>query len=140
MIRPSEFIHPEDAAALRQLESIWHSCSGECKRVLSGHTGSVNSAVYSSDGIYIVKASDVNTIKVWNVKELREVYFMEFPYPYGGQCATFSPNGRTIAVSGWDENINLIDFPPLQELIDQTRARFENSPLTPEERRQYYLE
>ena len=39
-----------------------------------------------------------------------------------------------------DGIITIIDFPPLQELIDETRERFKDNPLTPEERRQYYLE
>ena len=36
--------------------------------------------------------------------------------------------------------IRQYDFPPLQELIDQTRERFKNRPLTDEERKMYYLE
>ena len=32
------------------------------------------------------------------------------------------------------------DFLPLEELKAQVRSRFKDNPLTPEERRQYYLE
>ena len=32
------------------------------------------------------------------------------------------------------------DYPPLEELIKETRERFKDNPLTPEERRKYYLE
>ena len=58
--------------------------------------------------------------------------------------ATFSPDGETILSAGlseiilWDAQSK--NFPPLQELIDQTRERFKDRPLTPEERRKYYLE
>ena len=117
---------------------IWDSVTGECKHVLDGHTGVVNSASYSSDGSKIVSASWDKTIKVWDAKDFREVYSWEFP----SMCnyATFSPDGRTIAVACDDSYIYQIDFPPLQELVDQTRDRFKNNPLTPEERRKYYLE
>ena len=117
---------------------IWDSRSGECKRVLYGHTERVNSAVYSPDGSKIVSASLDKMIIVWDAKDSREVYSWEFP----SECefATFSPDGCTISVACSDGNIYLIDFPPLQELIDQTRERFKNNPLTIEERQKYYLE
>ena len=114
--------------------------TGECKqfRFLVGHTSYVNSAAYSPDGREIVSASNDKTIKVWTADDSREVYSYSLP----STCtdASFSPDGRTIAVACKDGNIYLIDFPPLQELIDQTRERFKNYPLTPKERRQYYLE
>ena len=117
---------------------IWDSATGECKRVLEGHTNYVKSAAYSPDGREIVSASSDRTIKVWNAKDFREVYTSTLP----AICttATFSPNGRTIVVGCRDNNIYLIDFHPLQELIEQTRDRFKNNPLTLGERRQYYLE
>ena len=117
---------------------IWDAVTGECKRVLEGHTSSVNSAAYSPDSREIVSASADKTIKVWNADDSREVYSYSLPSPC--YAASFSPDGRTIAVACDDGNIYLIDFPSLQDLIDQTRDRFKNSPLTPEERRQYYLE
>ena len=36
--------------------------------------------------------------------------------------------------------VSYMDVSPLQELIDQSRERFKNRPLTPEERHKYYLE
>ena len=39
-----------------------------------------------------------------------------------------------------DKTVRIWYFPPLQELIDQTREHFKDRQLTPEERRQYYLE
>ena len=77
----------------------------------------------------IVSSSGDKTIIVWNANDSREVYSYSLP----STCtdASFSPDGRTIAVACKDGNIYLIDFPPLQELIDQTRERFKNYPLTP---------
>lgn len=53
---------------------------------------------------------------------------------------TFTPNGKKIISTYQDGAIRIWDFPPLQDLIDQTRERFKDHPLTPEERRMYYLE
>lgn len=36
--------------------------------------------------------------------------------------------------------VKIWDFSPFQQLIDQTRERFKDRPLTAEERRMYYLE
>ena len=47
--------------------------SGECVHTLSGHTGQVNLALFSSDGKYIVTASDYNTVKLWTFFTLQEL-------------------------------------------------------------------
>lgn len=39
-----------------------------------------------------------------------------------------------------DKTVRIWDFPPLQDLIDETRKRFKDRQLTPEERKKYYLE
>ena len=54
--------------------------------------------------------------------------------------ATFSPDGKRIVSASDDNTIRIWDFTPLQDLIDQTRERFKDRPLTAEERRMYYLE
>ena len=59
---------------------------------------------------------------------------------YGGVLsASFSLDGEHIVLSS-GKFIRIEDFPSLQDLIDQTRERFKDRPLTPEERYQYYLE
>lgn len=53
----------------------------------------------------------------------------------------FSPDGNIVVFTSYDSyNLYQIQIPPLQDLIDQTRERFKDRPLTPEERHQYYLE
>lgn len=49
-------------------------------------------------------------------------------------------NHNKIAGAYKDGTIQIWYNPPLQNLIDQTRERFKDRPLTPEERRMYYLE
>lgn len=47
---------------------------------------------------------------------------------------------RKISIIYKNGEIRHWSFPPLQELIDETRERFKNRQLTPKERRKYYLE
>lgn len=61
-------------------------------------------------------------------------------HSYNASSVAFSPDGKLITSASRDRTIRIWYFPPLQELIDQTRERFKDRPLTPEERRMYYLE
>ena len=57
----------------------------------------------------------------------------------GVNYASFSPDGQKIVSASSDKTIRIWDFPPLQQLINETRNHFKNRQLTPEERRKYYL-
>ncbi|KAF8802699.1 WD40 repeat-like protein [Phlegmacium glaucopus] len=46
---------------------IWNIATGECEAELKGHSGWVNSAVFSPDSMYIVSASSDNTARIWNI-------------------------------------------------------------------------
>lgn len=103
------------------------------------HKEKVSSAFFSPNGKLIVTASDDGIVRIWDTISGQEVF------SFGGDCkpvqsASFSPNGRHIVSVSDDNNLRIWDYLPLQGLIDQTRERFKNRPLTPEERRQYYLE
>ena len=54
--------------------------------------------------------------------------------------AFFSPDGKEIVSIQAGKRVRIWDFPSLQQLIDETRERLKNNPLTQEERRRYYLE
>ena len=60
--------------------------------------------------------------------------------PTQSDSAAFSPDGKKIAFGSTDGTILIWDNPSLQQLIDDARERFKDYPLTPEERRKYYLE
>lgn len=105
---------------------------------MEGNTSFITSINYSPCGSKIVSASEDKTVKIWDVQTGFMIKNIEEDAIV--MCAAFSPNGRHIAVSTSNGKIHIYDFMPLQELIDQTRKRFEDRPLTPAERRQYYLE
>ena len=106
-----------------------------------GHTGSVSYASFSPDGKRIVSASYDNTIRIWDAET-----GLQIAQPLGGDgggvvFASFFPDGNNIiSISLEDTIIRIWPYPSLQELIDQTRERFKDRELTPEERRMYYLE
>ena len=116
---------------------IWDSKSRKCLNVLEGHTSGVNHASFSPNGKLVASSSYDGTIRIWDVAtgyclqvlETASVIFVEF-----------LPDGEHLISISYDGTICKWDFPPLQELIDQTRERFKNRPLTPEERKMYYLE
>ena len=110
---------------------------------LVGHRGRIDSVIFSPDDKYILSFSlDDKTIRVWNVQTSRQVWitFVDEDNNYPMELA-FSPNGKKILANLIDHKTTRIwDFPPLQELIDETRERFKENPLTPEERKKYYLD
>ena len=118
--------------------AIWNSVTGKCEHVLNGHSGTVNSAVFSHDGCFVVTTSSDKTIKVWSANSGNLLATIDGLSEY--KYASFSPDGKRIVAASKDGTIRVWDFPPLQDLIDQTRERFKDRPLTPEERHQYYLE
>lgn len=125
---------------------MWNINTGMFIKTFSGHTDFVFNAVFNPTGDYILSTSLDMTSRVWNVKdgecietinsnERKDVVY------YGGHPMAFSQDGRKVIVADdYDGNIRVLDFLPLQELIDEIRKRFKDTPLTSEERRQYYLE
>lgn len=74
-------------------------------------------------------------LDVWDIKSGKSIY------RYVGNClkAMFLKDEKCIKVLEKDKYTKL-PFPPLQQLIDETRERLKNRRLTQEERRKYYLE
>ena len=125
------------SASIDNTIKIWDTQTGECIKTLEGHKSQVRSANFSPDGKYIVSTSVDKTLKIWDTTY--GVCVKTIECQSNASQATFSPDGGQIAYATV-RRINIIEFPPLQELIDETRERFKNRELTPEERRMYYLE
>ena len=118
--------------------AIWDVNTGKCIHALRGHSGSINSAVFSPNGKYVITTSQDRTIKIWSTDT--GMLIASINARSVAEHASFSPDGKQIVSAYSDGTICLWDFPPLQQLIDETRERFKNRPLTPEEQRKYYLE
>ena len=97
---------------------------------------------FSHNGQYIIGTLD-DKIIIWDAAT--GVWIYTFSHYRRAKKALFLPDGNIIAITDiWygdnTSNCFTIPFPLLQQLIDETRERFKNRPLTPEERRKYYLE
>ena len=100
----------------------------------------MHSVSFSPDGKRIVSASWDKTIRIWDAQTGHQIgQPLEGHIDYV-QSASFSPDGKRIVSASWDHTIRIWEFPSLQELIDSVRERFKDYPLTPEERKKYYLE
>lgn len=119
----------------------WNAENGGVIWQVSGFSGNIQSLAYSHDGKYLVVAvwDEDNPVVVYNAQNGKKVLTLKESMA-ATNYAVFSPDGGKIASAGADGTIRIWNFPPLQELIDQTRERFKDRPLTLEERKQYYLE
>ena len=118
---------------------LWNVESGACVKSFEGHTVGVWSAVFSPDGKYIASASNNETIKLWNVERGACVITFE-GHADAVNSVIFSPDGKYIASASDDFTIKLWKVPTLPDLIDKTRERFRNNPLTEKELKEFYLE
>lgn len=120
---------------------VWDVASGQCVQTLEGHGDLVYSAIFNNDGSRIITASKDGTIRVWAIStdQWRCVDILE-GHKKAVNFASFGLDDNHIVSVSDDGTIRIWPFPTLQDLIDQTRERFKDRLLTPEERIQYYLE
>ena len=129
------------SASLDKSIRIWDAETGkQIGEPLKGHTDDVNFVSFSPDGKKIVSALDDETIRIWDAETGKQIGEPLTGHTESVRSVSFSPDGTKIVSASWDETIRIWEYPPLQELIDQTRKRFKDRELTPEERRMYYLE
>ena len=76
--------------------------------VPTGHTKHINSAVYSSNGKYIVTASDDNTAKIWSAMETKLLIELK-GHTDRVNSAVFSPDGKTIVTAANDSTARIWD-------------------------------
>ena len=72
---------------------------------LKGHTGAINSAVFSSDGTTILTGSEDGTARIWDAKTGRELRKLNTV----GSVAAFSPDGTRVITSRTHENVQIWD-------------------------------
>lgn len=132
----------EYAAALPTSLSILDATTGEVIHELVGHSDRVTSASFSQDGKRIITSSIDGTIRVWDAEIGEEIYFLDGYEAWNDFItnATFCPDDQHITATFEDGTLRSWRFQPLPELIELTRQRFKDQPLSPEERHQYYWE
>ncbi len=95
----------------------------------------------SPDGKYVLMANsythDKNTLRIWNIDPIGLVLKIDID-DIPGIDAWFTNDNQILISHG--KQIKFFDFPPLQQLIDETRERFKDRKFTDEEKKQYHLE
>ncbi len=85
--------------------------------ILSGHTSAVNGIAFSHDGNYLASASDDQTVKIWSVKEKKELHTLK---GHSNKVITvaFSPNDKYLASASDDRSAKIwnIDYGSLKGL------------------------
>jgi len=72
---------------------------------LEGHLEAVVSLSFSPDGRYLASASHDHSVKVWDVRERKEVF--NRGYEQRMQAISFSPDGRHLVCAGKDQLVRL---------------------------------
>jgi WD40 repeat protein/nucleoside phosphorylase len=86
----------------RQSSKVWN-----CVRSFSGHLANVTCVAFSPDGKYLVSCSDDMTVRLWDLKEGREIWSF-IRHTAKINHVAFSPDGRLIASASEDGKICLI--------------------------------
>ncbi len=95
--------------------SIFNSQTGERRKVLAGHAGTVTSCVFSPRGDLLLSSSEDLSLRLWEVKTGKEIRAFEGHTDYVTGC-DFSPDGKTIISSSFDGFIKKWDTHTGKEL------------------------
>jgi WD40 repeat protein len=69
------------------------------RRILRGHRGAAYSVTFSADGKELASASDLGTVRLWNVATGKERVTLKGEAG-GMNCVAFSPDGKVLASAG----------------------------------------
>jgi WD40 repeat protein len=85
---------------------IWDITTGDIQKTLTGHSGSVNSVVYSPDGGQIASGSFDRMIKIWSATT-GKVQKTLLGHSCPVKSVAFSPDGKQIASGSSDSTIKI---------------------------------
>ncbi|PGG95247.1 hypothetical protein AJ79_10165 [Helicocarpus griseus UAMH5409] len=102
---------PKWICPLPQVEATWSSNL----QTLMGHSNSVHSVAFSSDGSTLASGSSDDTIKLWDVETGKELQTL-MGHSGSVKSVAFSSNGLTLASGSSDHTIKLWDVETSKEL------------------------
>ena len=87
---------------------VWSVATGTTLQTLEGHSGSVNSVVFSPDGESVASGSNDETVRIWNTATGAVLQTLEGHSDYVFSVA-FSPDGSLVVSGSGDETIRVWD-------------------------------
>ncbi|KAK4034598.1 WD40-repeat-containing domain protein, partial [Parachaetomium inaequale] len=97
-----------DAATGDNTVRVWDAATGAERRVLQGHSRSVNAVAFSPDGRLIVSGSADKTVRVWDAATGAERRVLQ-GHSRSVNAVAFSPDGRLIVSGSADNTVRVWD-------------------------------
>ena len=88
---------------------IWSVVTGECLRVLKGHTAEVRNLVLSPDGRMAYSGSWDKSIRAWDLKTGEEMFCIPNAHDLIIRTLALSPDGRHLYSGSWDRTVRVWD-------------------------------
>jgi WD40 repeat protein len=115
------------------------SHNGKIEKKISDIGVELESIAFNSNGDLMITNDYEVGLYIWDIKENAKQLF-PILLESRPEAVYFSADDKEIYVIRPLSKMEVFSFPPLQQLINKTRERFKNRPLTHEERLRYYLE
>eukprot|EP00040_Diaphanoeca_grandis_P016029 m.82489 g.82489 ORF g.82489 m.82489 type:complete len:500 (+) comp25520_c2_seq1:203-1702(+) len=81
---------------------IWDIKDQSKATTFEGHTGKVTSLAFSENGYYLATSSEDSTVKLWDLRKLKNIKTLEFESGFNASSLCFDHSGSYLAVGGND--------------------------------------
>lgn len=120
--------------------AIWDMDTETIVRVIPNkHNQPIHYAKFSDDGKYILSCCWWGGMKVSDAESGEDIWSIDSGCGSMTSLA-FSPDKKYLAACGADGKVHIYPFQPLQELINETRERFNNRDLSEELKKRFYID
>ena len=115
---------------------LWNLDTGDCLRVLEGHTASVYSVAWSPDGQRALSGSVDNTLRLWNLDSGDCLRVLE-EHTNTVYSVAWSPDGQRALSGSWDNTLRLwnLDTGDCLRVLEGHTASVWSVALSPDGRR-----
>ncbi len=115
---------------------VWDLESGQCLRILEGHSQGVNSVSVTPDGRRAVSGSWDKTLRVWDLESGQCLRTLE-GHSQWVNSVSMTPDGRWAVSGGWDKTLRVWDLESGQRLrtLEGHTESVESVSVTPDGRR-----